>query len=77
MKAALRDAQFFPCPSGHGNNPRPPKYHAIVDRGGFMGPACGYPLHTEETEVEASTIEEGRRCRRPGCHKAFRGEVTS
>lgn len=73
MNAALRDASFFPCPAGYAINPKPPKYHAIVDRGGFNGPACGYPLHNEETEVEAGTIPLHQRCHRPGCRKAFEG----
>lgn len=73
LKVALRDASFYACPSGHGVDPPPPKYHAIVDRPrlGFAGPACGIPFHTEETERDASTVSVSLRCGRPGCRAAF------
>lgn len=77
MKAALRDATFYACPAGHGHNPRPPRWHAIVNRPGNkyrakVGPACGIPFHNEDTEVEADTIAERQRCGKPGCRAAFK-----
>lgn len=76
MKAALRDATFYACPAGHGHNPRPPRWHAIVNRpgnkyGAEAGPACGIPFHNEDTEVEAETIMQRQRCGKPGCKAAF------
>ncbi|WP_164083994.1 hypothetical protein [Stenotrophomonas maltophilia] len=77
MKAALRDATFYACSAGHGHNPRPPRWHAIVRRpgnkyGAMVGPACGIPFHNEDTEVEADTIAERQRCGKPGCRAAFK-----
>ena len=74
LMAALRDATFYACPSGFGRNPRPPKYHAIVDRpsnkyGVTRGPACGIPLHSDE--VSASTVPARQRCGKPACKAAF------
>ena len=69
--AALRDCTFFANPSGFGTNPKPPKWHAIVIRDGHAGPACGYPFHTEDSEVPARTVDPKSRCGRPGCRKAF------
>ena len=76
MKAALRDCSFYERPSGFGNNPRPAKYHAIVDRpdnkwGADLGPACGYPFYQEWSETPAERISANNRCNRPGCRAAF------
>lgn len=74
MKALLRDAAFYERPSGFGANPRPPKYHAIVDRpsnkyGVLRDPACGIPLHVGE--YDAATIPVHQRCGKPACKAAF------
>lgn len=69
MIAAIRDCSFYPSPSGFGLNPRPVKFHVIVDRDSAYGrgPACGYPFHSEDSETPASKVQEHRRCMRPGC----------
>ncbi|RRU72205.1 hypothetical protein [Stenotrophomonas maltophilia] len=74
MKVGLRDAAFYERPSGFGANPRPPKYHAIVNRPGNKygverGPACGIPLHVGE--YDAATIPARQRCGKPACKAAF------
>lgn len=70
--AARRDATFYANPSGFGNNPRPTVMHAIVTRkDGSRGPACGIPLHDEDTEEPASGLLETEKCSRPGCRHAF------
>lgn len=75
--AALRDCSFYACPSGFGANPRPPKYHVIIERPNSRwdarGPACGIPMHNEETETPASAVSLRSRCAKPGCKKAWAG----
>lgn len=75
MKAGLRDAAFYERPSGFGHNPRPPKFHAIVERPGnkygvLRSPACGIPLHVGEYDAEAIPVRQ--RCGKPACKAAFK-----
>lgn len=76
MVAALRDASWFRRPSGHGPNPRMPRYHVIVDRSATealepIGPACGIMLHDEGSEMPADRVAHHTRCQRPGCKQKW------
>jgi len=74
MVAAVRDASWFERPSGHGRNPRMPRYHIIIDRSATealepIGPACGIMLHDEGSEMPADHVAHHTRCQRPGCRQ--------
>lgn len=70
LMASVRDSSFFARQAHDSGYSR---WHAIVDRGSKRGrgPACGYPLHDEDSEIEAKHVEKEIRCNRPGCKQAF------
>ncbi len=70
LMAAVRDSSFF---ARQAHDSGSSKYHAIVDRDAARGrgPACGYPLHDEEAELDSRQVEVELRCNRPGCRQAF------